>query len=55
METWIADQQNAEEWHEVILDTTSYTATAIAALLAKYGFETTNQTVYRYRAKHATR
>ncbi len=55
LETWIADQQNADEWREVILDTTSFTATAIASLLAKYGFETNNQAIYRFRVKHGAR
>ena len=55
LEDWIASQKNADEWHEVIGDTASYTATAITQLLGKYGFQTNNQTVYRYRVKHASR
>ena len=55
LEDWLKTQSNRDEWLEVIHDSATYTATAITGLLAKYGFTTTNQTVYRYRAKHGTR
>jgi hypothetical protein len=55
LEDWIAAQPNADEWREVIHDTATYTATAITGLLSKYGFQTNNQTIYRFRTKHGSR
>lgn len=55
MEEWIAAQANADEWLEVVMDSASFSATAITGLLAKYGYHTKNDTIYRYRAKHGTR
>ena len=37
------------------MDSASFSATAITGLLAKYGYYTKNDTIYRYRAKHGTR
>ena len=55
MEEWIAAQTNADEWLEVVMDSASFSAPAIKGLLAKYGYHTKNDTIYRYRAKHGTR
>ena len=55
LEDWIAAQPNADEWLEVVMDSTSYSATAITGLLAKYGYHTKNDCIYRYRVKHGTR
>ena len=55
LEEWIAAQTNADEWLEVVMDSASFSAPAIKGLLAKYGYHTKNDTIYRYRAKHGTR
>lgn len=45
---WIAQQANAEEWFDVI-DDTSYSNNAVADLLGKYGFKCDGNFVHRLR------
>ena len=49
---FVEAQTNADEWHQVIMDT-DYSTYSVAALLTKHGFPCDWNVVYRYRERHA--
>lgn len=50
---WVQAQPNADEWHEVLMDT-SYSLSALAKLCIAHGQTTcTQNVVFRYRERHA--
>lgn len=54
LEEWISKRPNKKEWLDVVLDE-AFSNQAVAALLAKHGFKTDWNVVYRFRMRRASK